>query len=116
MIHPMVIVFATLVILGICFGLIFLYIHLYEKSEIKRYELDQQQHDTSVIVATGNDFSVRMQQDGESPQAYLSWATRGSYYVQEETMGEPAKITGEIAPEILDEIALSWIKYRDLSP
>lgn len=110
----MVLVFAILVILGACFALIYLAIHLYTHSEVKRQELEQRRYDTAMEVASGEFYSIRLQliDEGEDGYFYLTLNDPRTYCAKPATMGSPARIQIEAKAEVMDVIALAWIRHR----
>ena len=116
MIHPMILVFALIVVLAICFALIYLSIHLYTRSEDKRLALERDQYITAVEVATGEDYSIRHQhnEEDQSHSVYLSITGPKSHGIEPATMGSPASVRIETNAEVMDEMAIAWIRYRGL--
>ncbi len=116
MIHPMVSVFALIAILSICFALVYLTFRLHYRSENKRLEQDQNQYDKAFEVAAGKAYSVRYHRHANGPNhsVYLTMIGPKSYCIESASMSSPAIVKVETDPEIMDEVAIAWIRYRGL--
>ena len=118
MIHPMALVFAIIVIMAVLFALLYLAIHIYTRSEERRLQLEQNRYDTSVEVKAGTDYSVRFRPGVNSAtpaSAYLSACNPLSHSVQVASMNSPTRVILELDAQTFDDIAIAWIKYRDLA-
>ncbi|WP_298453156.1 hypothetical protein [Marinobacter sediminicola] len=117
MIHPMVLVFVIIVILSICFAVIYLFAELYSRSEVRRHGLERDRYDTAVEVAVGETYAIRDLQNDEglNNSAFLTIISPKSHNLVPETMGSPACIHIETDAKVMDEIAVSWIQHRGLT-
>lgn len=118
MIHPMALVFAIIVIMAGLFALLYLAIHIYTRSEERRLQLEHNRYDTSVEVKAGADYSVRFRPGVNSAtpaSAYLTACNPLSHSIQVATMNSPVRVILELDAQTFDDIAIAWIKYRDLA-
>ena len=115
MIHPMLVVLAVLVILGIGFTITYLCFHQHTRSVERHHESGQ--YDKAIKVAEGKNYSVRYQQYGNANNGsvFLTIIGPKSHNVKAATADLPARIRVEIEAEDMDEMAIAWIKYRKLA-
>lgn len=118
MINPLVIVVATIVIMGIVFALLYLAAGAYERSEERRLQLENDRYDTTIEIAAGATFALRFRpggDNGERAGAYLCITSPLSHNYRPATMTSEALVKLETTAEAFDEMAIAWIKYRGLA-
>ncbi|MBN8241255.1 hypothetical protein JF541_19035 [Marinobacter hydrocarbonoclasticus] len=118
MIHPAAAAFATAVILASLFALTYLAFYLYARSEERRLQLEHNRYHSSVEVRASAYYSLRFRPgvNSDTPaSAYLVACNPLSHSVQAATMNSPTRVILELNAQAFDDIAIAWIKYRDLA-